>query len=203
MIRINLLPFRAAKKRENIRMQISVYVLSVVLLVAVLGFSFMSLAKELDDLRAESSRLKKDLDSYSEMLKKMEALTKKREDLKGKLEVIQRLDARRMGPVQLFDEIAMAVPKGKLFLNSLGELKGEVKMAGVAVDYDTVALFMTNLEKTETIEIVTLGGTDRSDEDGQTVSKFNLVCKLKKDDDKKSEEGKVKGGAPKSAKKKQ
>ena len=202
MIRINLLPFRAAKKRENIRMQISVYVLSVVLLVAVLGFSFMSLAKELDDLRAGSSRLTKELDSYSEMLKKMEALTKKREDLKGKLEVIQRLDARRMGPVQLFDEIAMAVPKGKLFLNSLGESKGEIKMAGVAVDYDTVALFMTNLEKTETIETVTLGGTDRSDEDGQTVSKFNLVCKLK-DDDKKSEEGKVKGGAPKRAKKKQ
>ena len=40
MIKINLLPFRAAKKLENIRMQISVYMLTVVLVLLVHGFLF-------------------------------------------------------------------------------------------------------------------------------------------------------------------
>ena len=35
MIRINLLPFRAARKKENIRRQVSVFLLSLVLVVIV------------------------------------------------------------------------------------------------------------------------------------------------------------------------
>jgi type IV pilus assembly protein PilN len=37
MIRINLLPFRAARKKENIRRQLSIYVLSVVCLLLLMG----------------------------------------------------------------------------------------------------------------------------------------------------------------------
>jgi type IV pilus assembly protein PilN len=191
MIKINLLPFRAAQKLENIRMQISVFALSVVLVLAIIGFSYISLSSELNDLRKKNAGLKKELASYSEMLKKIDKLKKKRDDLKGKLGVIQGLEAQKAGPVQLFDEIAMAVPEGKLFLKSLSESKGEIKMAGTAIDYDTVALFMTNLEKTKTIGTVTLGGTSRSDEDEQTVSSFTLTCK-KKAKDKKEETGKEK-----------
>ncbi len=179
MIKINLLPFRAAKKLENIRMQLSIYILSVILVVAVLGLSFMSLNREVNDLRAKNVRLRKELASYSEMLNKIAALKKKRKDLQGKLSVIQRLEASKAGPVQLFDEIAMAVPQGRLFLKSLNESKDRVNMSGVAKDYDTVALFMTRLEKTNKIQTVNLGSTSKSVQEGQTVSNFNLICMKK------------------------
>ncbi len=176
MIRINLLPFRAAKKLENIRMQISVFVLTLVLFVAVLGFIFLNLNNQLSALNAEKSRLQKELDSYSEMLNRMAALTKKRKDVQGKLDVIRGLEAKKAGPVQLFDEIAMALPAGRAFLRSLSESKDTVRMTGVAKDYDTVSEFMTNLEKTKTIKTVTLGSTSKSEQKGQTVSSFNLTC---------------------------
>ena len=35
MIRINLLPFRAARKKENVRRQVSVFLLSLVLVVII------------------------------------------------------------------------------------------------------------------------------------------------------------------------
>jgi type IV pilus assembly protein PilN len=177
MIRINLLPFRAAKKLENIRMQLSVYGLSVVLLVAVLGFSYMSLSSKLNEVKEKNAQLNKELASYSEMLKKIDELKKKRDELKGKVEVIQGLEAKKAGPVQLFDEIAMAVPVGRLFLKSLSETKDTVTMSGVAKDYDTVALFMTSLENTKTIKTVILGTTSKSVQDEQTISNFNLTCK--------------------------
>ncbi|RLC31998.1 MAG: hypothetical protein DRH37_01715 [Deltaproteobacteria bacterium] len=179
MIKINLLPFRAAKKLENIRMQLSIYILSVILVVAVLGLSFISLNREVNDLRAKNVRLRKELASYSEMLNKIAALKKKRKDLQGKLSVIQRLEASKAGPVQLFDEIAMAVPQGRLFLKSLNESKDRVNMSGVAKDYDTVALFMTRIEKTNKIQTVNLGSTSKSVQEGQTVSNFNLICMKK------------------------
>jgi len=199
MIRINLLPFRAAKKLENIRMQISVYALSVILMIAVLGFSFMSLSGKIQELRAEQSRLKKELASYSEMLKKMDELNKKRDDLKGKLEVIQGLEAQKAGPVQLFDEIAMAIPVGKLFLRSLSETRGKVTMSGVAKDYDTVALFMTKLENTQTINTVTLGSAKKTTIEDQEVLDFNLIC-TRKANEKTTED--VKGAKRKSRSKK-
>lgn len=176
MIRINLLPFRAAKKIENIRMQISVYGLSVVLLMAVLGFIYMSLSSELNAVKEKNANLTKELASYSEMLKKIDELKKKRDDLKLKVEVIQGLEAKKAGPVQLFDEIAEAIPAGRLFLKSLSESKGIVTMSGVAKDYDTVALFMTKLENTKTIQAVTLGTTSKSVQEEQTISNFNLTC---------------------------
>ncbi|MBW1850862.1 MAG: PilN domain-containing protein [Deltaproteobacteria bacterium] len=176
MIRINLLPFRAAKRLENIRMQISVYVLSVILLVVVFGFSLMGLNREIGNLQAKNTHLKKELDTFSEMLKKMDELKKKRKDLQAKLDVIRGLEAQKAGPVQLFDEIAMAVPKGKLFLKALNESKDRVNMSGVARDYDTVAKFMTNLEKTHTIKTVTLGTTNQAEQTGQSISNFNLIC---------------------------
>jgi len=46
MIRINLLPFRAARKKENIRRQISVFVLSVVCLALLMGFVFLNFKKQ-------------------------------------------------------------------------------------------------------------------------------------------------------------
>ncbi|MBW2143718.1 MAG: PilN domain-containing protein [Deltaproteobacteria bacterium] len=176
MIRINLLPFRAAKKLENIRMQISVYVLSVVLLVAVLSFSLIMLNSKIKELQAQESRLQKELDSYAEMLKKIKELKRKRADVKGKLDVIQGLEAQKAGPVQLFDEIAMAVPEGKLFLRSINESKDTVSMSGVAIDYDTVARFMTNLENTTKINTVTLGSTNQTEQNKLSVCNFTLSC---------------------------
>ncbi len=176
MIRINLLPFRTAKKLENIRMQISVFVLSVILMIVVLGFYFIRINGELSGVRDKNAQLKKELDSYSDLLKRVDELKKRREDLKGKVDVIQALEAKKAGPVQLFDEISMAVPQGKLFLKSMSESDKDVKMTGIARDYDTVALFMTRLEGTKTIDKVTLGSTAKAVVDEQTVNNFSLTC---------------------------
>lgn len=199
MIKINLLPFRAAKKLENIRMQISVYILSVILVSVVLGFYFINLNMALGALGKKNTELNKELASYSEMLKRIDELTTKRKDLQGKLDVIRGLEAQKAGPVQLFDEISMAVPKGKLFLKSLSESKGEVRMSGAAKDYDTVALFMTNLEKTRTINTVTLKSTKKTEEEEQSISTFDLSCT--KATDKESEDKKSKKGKKRKAKK--
>ncbi len=172
MIRINLLPFRKAKRLENLRMQISVFVLSVVLVCGVVGFSWAKINAELDVVTSKHASLNKELKSFDEILKKIDKLKRDRKDLQAKLDVIRGLEAKKAGPVQLFDEICMAVPEGKLYLMSLGESANNVRMAGVATDYDTVAMFMTNLEKTKTIDSVRLGSTNQAG----AYCNFNLSC---------------------------
>jgi len=179
MIRINLLPFRAARKKENIRRQISIYLLSVALLCAVSGYTWWDKTAELASLNAEKGRLNKELATYAETIKKIEALKKKIKQVRAKLDVIQGLEKKKKGPVQLLDEIATAVPAGKLWLNSLSERGGTLDLRGTAMDNDTVALFMTNLEKAEHISSVDLKSAQlkSTGKDEQGVSDFSLACK--------------------------
>jgi type IV pilus assembly protein PilN len=179
MIRINLLPFRAAKKRENIKRQITVYALTVVLLLAGVAYTFLNLNSQLSQLQNEQQKLQQELATHEKTLQRIAALEKKIKEVKTKLAVIKDLEKRKTGPVRLLDEIATAVPKDKLWLTSLSETGGILKLTGRAMDNETVALFMTNLEKSEHITSVELLNTRLQNlaQYRLNVSDFVLECK--------------------------
>jgi type IV pilus assembly protein PilN len=179
MIRINLLPFRAARKKENIRRQISIYVLSVAFLLIVLVYFFLQLNSTVNGLKEEEQKLQVELKTYELTIKKIAQLEKKIKEIRAKLDVIKELEKNKTGPVHLLDEIAMAVPKEKLWLTSLKESKGTLMLQGTAMDNETVALFMTNLEHSDYISAVDLQSTRlRSMPQYKlNVSDFVLECK--------------------------
>jgi type IV pilus assembly protein PilN len=156
MIRINLLPFRAARKKENIRRQLMVYGLSVVLTFCIMGYTFFYLSSTLSGLKEDQKRIQDELKRYELTIKKIAELEKKIKEIRAKLEVIRELERNKTGPVHLLDEISIAVPKEKLWLSSLKESKGTLTLTGTAMDNETIALFMTNLEKSEYISGVDL-----------------------------------------------
>ena len=156
MIRINLLPFRAARKKENIRRQLMIYGLSVLLLFCIMGYTFFYLTSTLSGLKEDQKRIEDELKTYEKTIKSIAELEKKIKEIRAKLEVIRELEKNKTGPVHLLDEIAMAVPKEKLWLSSMKENKGNLTLTGTAMDNETVALFMTNLEQSEYISTVDL-----------------------------------------------
>jgi len=156
MIRINLLPFRAARKKENIRRQLMIYGLSVVCLFCVMGLAFINLKSTLSDVKKEKEDIEVKLKSYEQTIKKIGELEKKIKEIRAKLEVIRELERNKTGPVHLLDEIALAVPREKLWLSGMKENRGSLTLTGTAMDNETIALFMTNLEKSEYISGVDL-----------------------------------------------
>ena len=180
MIKINLLPFRAARKKENIRRQISIYVLSIVCLVLLMGFFFLNLNRKVTALNNDRTAKKKELATYAETTKKIKELKKKIAEIRAKLDVIKDLESKKTGPVLLLDELSVAVPKEKLWLTSLDERKGILTLKGTAMDNDTVALFMTNLEKSEHILSVDLQSTKLKTlkQHKLSVIDFDLTCKI-------------------------
>ena len=185
MIRINLLPFRAARKKENIRRQISISILSVIFLFCGLADVFISLNNELASLNDERNNKKNELATYAKTIKRIEKIKKRTKNIQSKLDVMKGLEKQKIGPVQLLDEISMSVPKGKLWLESLREKKGILVLKGTANNNDTLAMFMTNLEKTQQIAAVDLKSavskelTEGEDKDNIiNVTSFSLDCKL-------------------------
>ena len=180
MIRINLLPFRAARKRENVKRQITIYIASVCCALIIMGGLFYKYSKDLSDVKNEESRLNKELAGYQKELKEIKDLENKIKQINSKLDIIKELEKGKTGPVLLLSDIADAVPKDKLWLTSLSENGGKLSLSGTAMDNETVSLFMTNLEKTEQITADPVLKSVKRRELPQyklTVSDFSLECK--------------------------
>lgn len=169
MIRINLLPFRAARKKENIKRQMSIFALLVALVLILTAYSYLQLNIKVGNLKNEEGRIQIELVKLEETIKEIGRLEKQIKEIRAKLTVIKRLEENKAGPVHLLEEVSAAVPKDKLWLKSFQENKGILKLEGTAMDNETVAEFMTNLESSDYINTVDLGSTRM-----RTLPKYKL-----------------------------
>ncbi|MFH1351624.1 MAG: PilN domain-containing protein [Pseudomonadota bacterium] len=186
MIRINLLPFRAIRKRENIKRQVTIFALVLLFLGSVMGWYYIDLSGKLSTLQKEEAKVKKDLASYQKTLNKIKSLEKTIKSVRAKLNVIKALEKGKSGPVLLLSEISDAVPKGKLWLKSLNEKRGSLSLTGTAMDNATVALFMDNLKASKQIGSVDLKSAKLRDLNKYKlkVSDFVLTCTVVVEEDK-------------------
>jgi len=179
MIRINLLPFRAARKQENVRRQVSIYFLSIVCLLTLMIYSYLNLSSELNRLKGEEKQLRSEMASYAKVTQEMARIRKRTKEIQDKFNVIKGLEKQRSGPVRLLEEIATSVPEDRLWLSAVVEKGGNLTLQGSAMDNDTVALFMTNLEKKKQITSVDLKTTKLQNfpKHKLNASNFVLACK--------------------------
>jgi hypothetical protein len=82
-------------------------------------------------------------------------LESKREDLNNKLAVIATLRRSKVGPVRVLDDLNMAVPE-RAWLSEIKEASGLLKINGVALDNQTVSLFMKDLEASDYFDNIEL-----------------------------------------------
>ena len=178
MIRINLLPFRAARKKENIRRQVSYYVGCVILVVVVMVYVFVDKSSELNSLKEKKQGIETKLAGYQETIKRIDELEKKIADMRKKLDVIKDLEKKKTGPVHLLDQVAEAIPRDKLFLNSFVEKDGKLTLTGTAMDNETFSVFMTKLAEAELITSVDMKETKARSipEHKLNVFDFSLEC---------------------------
>lgn len=177
MIRINLLPFRAARKRENVRRQIGIYIAAVVIVLAATLIYSQRLFSELSTKTEEKNKVNAELGKYQKTLATVKQLEKQIKEINTKLGVIKTLEEGKTGPVLLLGELADAVPKDKLWLKSLSESGGTLNLSGTAMDNATVALFMNNLKSKKHITSVELKSAKIRNVGRLRVSDFSLTCK--------------------------
>ena len=83
---------------------------------------------------------------YKKKNKEIKALRNKLKTLNQRKGVIEGLEAKRFKPVHVLDNLTQQIVKGRMWLTKLA-LKGDrVHLAGIAVDNNTVANFMDNIE---------------------------------------------------------
>lgn len=92
MIRINLIPFRAARSKEVIKRQITMFGLSIVALIVLLFAVNLVLANKVSNRQDAVEKVKKEVAKYEAINKEIEEIKKVLHLLEKRTEVINRLE---------------------------------------------------------------------------------------------------------------
>lgn len=156
MIRINLLPYRTARKKENIRIQVNVFIGSIAIAFLLIWWfnSFLSgridlLNKEISETRAQVAKYKKITDEIAEIKKKLSVLDRK-------IEVIKSLEADSKTPVENLDSLYRMIVEKRMWYTKIEEKNKKFRVNGIALDNHSVADYMTRIEKSDRFQNVRL-----------------------------------------------
>ena len=186
MIRINLLPVKAAQKKEMLKGQLMVVILALIVTMGICGAAYMYIAGEVEDRQAQINQKQSEISRLKKKIGEVNKFKKRQKELRAKLDVLERLKAARIGPLYILDALYEAMPD-KLWLSKVQVSPGRAKISGVGVNEETVALFMKNLEASDFFSGVELKVTKQITQDKIKFQKFDLTCKTvnKKQDTKK------------------
>lgn len=178
MIRINLMPFRAARARENIRKQVSIFFLLIALFGFVLVYLDLAVQKKIVSLESRVAWLQKEKKGYDDKVRQVNRIKKQLKTLDQKIAAIKDLETLRRKPVVFFDRVPEILIPGRMWLTGFDYSLKSVKFNGVALDNKTVADFMTSIEESGFFNSVNLTKTEHQKIGGRLkLKKFEIVSK--------------------------
>jgi type IV pilus assembly protein PilN len=171
-----LLPFRAARKKENIRRQASIFMLSLAFLLIIFFYYNFSLSNKVDGLNANIKHTETELAKYTKINKEIAQIKKKLNNLKKKMAVMKTLEANRFEPTRLLDIMTQVVVPKRMWFTHLESKGGKVKINGIALDNKTVADFMVRLEDCGLFKEVDLNTLKRKKARAADLKSFTISC---------------------------
>ena len=170
MIRINLLPVKQVKKVQAGQRQLLIFGLALLAEVAVMIFLYQMQASEVKIRQQRASLLEGEIEQLKKAVADFDKLKKREKQLVAQEKVITDLQKGRTGPVSMMRELSNILTRGKgptveqkvyekklrenpnagyntrwnaerLWLSNIKEVRGLLRIRGVAKDYDDVAEF--------------------------------------------------------------
>jgi type IV pilus assembly protein PilN len=173
MARINLLPWRAALRKERQRQFISISVAAAVLTGLVVLYAHLHLGSLIDEQNRRNELLNREIAELDRQIREIRDLEKTKSELLARMGVIEQLQRSRPHVVHLFDQIARTLPDG-VFLTSLDHKSGALTMQGVAQSNARVSTYMRNIDSSTWLAEPRLTVIQTRERERIRVSEFTL-----------------------------
>jgi len=178
MIKINLLPVRAAAKMESLRKHVTIAVLILILFTIIGAWLDMSKRGKIEALNASISKTRQDVEGLKKIIAQVNKFKKDKEVLSKKLSVIKKLNESRVAPVRFMDELTSIMPD-RLWLDKVQESNWRLKLSGLGINQYVIADFMSNMEKNPMFTNVKLKKTSKQDKKGgMTLMQFDIEAEF-------------------------
>ncbi|MCP3942162.1 MAG: pilus assembly protein PilN [Desulfobacteraceae bacterium] len=180
MIKINLLPFRIARKKENIRRQVSIFFLSIVTIFLVLTWYTLGIDQKIIETKTQIIQVKAQIALYKERANRVTEIKKKLKVLGDKLKIVSSLEKHRNEQLLLLEDLSDKVVPERMWIESLKADSADVILRGIAFDNPTIADFMKNLETSTLFSSIDLKqAKSQKFKDSIMLKSFELRCAKK------------------------
>jgi type IV pilus assembly protein PilN len=194
MAKINLLPWRADRRKQREREFYMMLAMAAVAAVAVILMWYLWMNARLDNEDARNAYLKDQIHQLDDKLTEIKKLEETKSKLLARKQIIEQLQANRSQMVHLFDELVKTIPDG-VRLNSLKQAGDTLTLEGVAQSNASVATYMRNLDVSSWLKRSDLQKTEVKGNDKRDRFTFGLTVKLTSPDEKDKDKDKAKGPA--------
>jgi len=203
MAKINLLPWRAERRREREREFYMMLGAAALAAVAALGIWWYWMGMRLDNQDGRNAYLHLEIKELDAQLAEIKELDKTKAKLLARKQIIEQLQASRSQMVHLFDELVRTIPDS-VRLGSLRQAGDILTLQGVAQSNASVANYMRNLDNSKWLTHSDLIKTEVKGSDKRNRYEFGLNVKLRPPEnadnlDAKPEEGASAVAAPAAA----
>ena len=181
MIRINLLPVREARRKADLHQQFMLIVAAAVGSLVLVAGVHQFVRSSVTNANKRVETLKTQLAQFKPQQDQVEAFKAKKADIEQKLNVIDRLEKSRSGPVHILDELASRTPE-RVWLTTLKATGGKIELEGMSLDNELVALFLTALNDSPYFANVELKATELKTVDQLKLNTFRIVAQLESPD---------------------
>jgi type IV pilus assembly protein PilN len=177
MAKINLLPWRAARRKQRQQEFLTLLGFAAVVGVLVSGLIWMFYNGQIEGQKDRNQYLTEQIAIVDKQIDEIKELDKKKEGLLARKKVIEELQSNRSQNVHLFDELVRTIPDG-VRLSSLNQNGDQLTLEGFAQSNARVSTYMRNLQASgwlvkPVLSIIQVAGSDKG-----LPYQFNLTVTL-------------------------
>lgn len=188
MARINLLPWRAERRKQR-QKEFGVMLAGAAFAGVVLWFLVNSYYNgQIDGQKARNAFLQGEIKQVEARIAEIEELDRQKARLLARKEVIEQLQANRSQMVHLFDSLVRTIPDG-VVLTSIKQVGEKLTLEGRSQSNARVSTYMRNLEGSGWMTKPDLSIIEARDGVAGLPYAFNLVVQLAHPNAPKDEDG--------------
>lgn len=179
MMRINLLPHRAEKRRAHQIQFISLCVISLLLGGLVVGLVHGIIGARIDYQQQRNQYLKNETAKLDRQIAEIRKLRQQTKALLARKEVVENLQSTRSDVVHLLDQMLRILPEG-LYLKSLQQTGKHIHLVGYAQSNARISTLMRSIEDSPWLDSPKLVEIHATTANGARVNEFTLNFNLSK-----------------------
>ena len=177
MIRVNLLPHRAEKRRAR-QIQFAVLsIISVVLGALLVGFVHGYFSNRIAYQERRNEYLKQETAKLDKQIAEIKKLREETQSLLERKNVVENLQSTRSDVVHLLDQMLRILPEG-VYLKTLKQTGNKINISGYAQTNARISTLMRAIENSPWLSSPSLGVIQASSANGARVSEFTLTFNL-------------------------
>jgi type IV pilus assembly protein PilN len=179
MIRINLLPHRAEKRRAR-QLQFAILSgISLVVGIVIVGFVHVAIDTRISYQERRNEYLKQQIAVLDKQIAEIKKLREQTQSLLARKTVVENLQSTRSSVVRLLDQMLRILPDG-IYLKSLKQNGEKISLVGYAQSNARVSTLMRAIEDSPWINTPVLVEIHSSSTAGARLSEFSLNFNLTK-----------------------